>query len=820
MPPRLNKRQLREQEELQALKTDVAPDAAPAPEQSESSGPSPVAPPKPAVGGFAALMAGEELEDDESEEVAHTPSSKSKKKKKKKKPATPAAASSPAPEAADRESTPTAELPQAASAPSGPSKKERKALKKQKAKEKQIDDVDKALAELSLKYPDLKQQLASSAPSSSPAAARSLAALLSVSLQHLDSEAELRKFFGSKVISAAKSGSPSSRQSVTQRSNLTRPKPSWWPAQLREGLSVRLLTPEEVEASLRRHGWQPLHGEKLWTVEYSKKYRAVTFEFMRTVMSGDPEGFYQLLRALPYHADTLLQLSEVYHHREEHSTAADYVDRALFTYERGFVGAFNFTSGANRLDFDHVENRPFFLALHRQVTDLQRRGCVRTAFEFAKLLYALEPWSDPHGAALHLDFLALKAGVTQWLIDLWDVFESELENERKDGKSPYLRRLVPNILPGIAYSHALALFIREESSGDKTHESSTEALKAAIRDFPPVVPLLSDKADIALGADVRAHPAFRIHPDASMLLSDSHAIFHLLSHLYAQRASSLWKPAARASWFANAVTAVYNTLPTASPAPPKPFFARFESPALSWSVYRHVLVNESTCRSLFPFVPRKILDARHVACDPLPPSTRVSEYDGEFFRGVEDVLAVRPRSRRQEARLLERLVPDGALRGQLLDFWNAHPALAQRFPGGIVQFAQIAEQMPEVLEDMMLAVAAGGGGLDAPQQREGEMPGGMPGGQFVVDFVDPGDVEDDEDVQELPAPPPPRARVEEHEEEDEGEDEDGEEEEVAPLPVRFVRSLVNRFWGGGTGNAANGSSDEEEGQLRDTGGVD
>lgn len=152
-----------------------------------------------------------------------------------------------------------------------------------------MDDVDKALAELSLKYPDLKQQLAASAEvASSPAAARSLAALLGVSLQHLDSEAELRKFFGSKVISAAKSGSSSgpTRQSVLQRSNLTRPQPTWWPAQLREGLSVRVLTAEELDIGLRRHGWQPLHGEKWWTVEYSKKYRAVTFEFMRTVLSG------------------------------------------------------------------------------------------------------------------------------------------------------------------------------------------------------------------------------------------------------------------------------------------------------------------------------------------------------------------------------------------------------------------------------------------------------------------------------------------------------------------------------------------------------
>lgn len=51
----------------------------------------------------------------------------------------------------------------------------------------------------------------------------------------------------------------------------------------------------------------------------------------------------------------------------EYAPAFDFVDRALFTYERAFVGAFNFTSGVNRLEFDLVENRPFYLAVHRQV---------------------------------------------------------------------------------------------------------------------------------------------------------------------------------------------------------------------------------------------------------------------------------------------------------------------------------------------------------------------------------------------------------------------------------------------------------------------
>ena len=32
--------------------------------------------------------------------------------------------------------------------------------------------------------------------------------------------------------------------------------------------------------------------------------------------SEDPQGFYDIIRQAPWHADTLLQLSELYRHRE------------------------------------------------------------------------------------------------------------------------------------------------------------------------------------------------------------------------------------------------------------------------------------------------------------------------------------------------------------------------------------------------------------------------------------------------------------------------------------------------------------------------
>ena len=184
--------------------------------------------------------------------------------------------------------------------------------------------------------------------------------------------------------------------------------------------------------------------------------------------------------------------------------------------------------------------------------------------------------------------------------------------------------------------------------------------------------------------------------------------------------------------------------------------------------------------------------------------------------------------------MLERLVPDAAFRQQLLGFWEAHLAIQQRFPGGVVQFAQWAGQMPEdALEDLFLAVDA----LENQQLQDGGMPGAMPGGEVMVNFVD--DDDDVEDIPDLPAGAQPQqrprapARVEEDDDEDE--DEDGEEEQVAvsgkkflpcgfgsryfqPLPVRLLRSVITRFWGGGQANDAE-SSDEEH-QLRDTEGVD
>lgn len=142
-------------------------------------------------------------------------------------------------------------------------------------------------------------------------AANSRNALLAVSLPHLDSEAEMRKFFGAKVVcslsnlvpsgtihdcsplqiraSKAETKSPRGSAAALQglKSNLTKPQPSWWSASQREGLSIRGLTEDEVATKEQHLGFKVQdRNEKWWTVEYSQKYRSVTKAFMAATMSG------------------------------------------------------------------------------------------------------------------------------------------------------------------------------------------------------------------------------------------------------------------------------------------------------------------------------------------------------------------------------------------------------------------------------------------------------------------------------------------------------------------------------------------------------
>ncbi|KAL4080118.1 transcriptional repressor TCF25-domain-containing protein [Scleroderma yunnanense] len=736
---------------------------------------------------FAALYTPDdepEAPSEGSEGTAAKPSKSRKTKKKKKKAAQ------------------TSVVVADSSPPAKPGAKMAKGKKKD-----DTDDVDKALAELSVRFSDLKCVIAGT---SKATPTNTLANLLSVSLAHLDAESELRKFFGSKAVIAAESSEsgPSSSHrrrrgmpSILLRSQLTRPARSWSLIKQREGLSLRALT--EAEAS-GKSGKGPAGSGGWWTVEYSRRYKGATRDFIRAVMSGSPEALWRVLQSLPWHADTLLQIGEVHRHHEEFSKAVEHVAQAIFAYERAFLGTFSFTSGTNRLDFDFVENRPFFLAIHQQVIDLQRRGCPRSAFEHARLLFSLQPLADPHGALLHLDFLSAKAGMGHWLLDVWKVYQCCRDNIGEGEE--YIN---PSVLPGWAYTRALILRGKEKMKYDRAEDAedeSTQALREAIVTFPSIVPLLADKCEMSLPPEVRSHKEFRIHTD-NIGLSPEESTLHLLCHIYAIRSMSLWKSSSLGSWLVSTASTALPIFSSKRARPMRDRFLRiFTSDLLRDSMYRHIIVLEQTHaqqqhRALTAFIPRDVLNAHQYACDPLPPRTACSLYDSKFFAAAEDSVLPRAPRRltRAEERQIERLVPDVAMREQILAAFD-RPGIAAHFPGGVAQFMQ---DLPQMDDDAMVDLLMAGFDADedfAPDQV-GDV-GGMPGGL-------PDDGVEDLPVVNLPRATPPGADYESARERDESEDEEDEEDEgLPPMHLRVLQNLFNRLMGTAGGGQEESSDDD------------
>lgn len=171
----------------------------------------------------------------------------------------------------------------------------------------------------------------------------------------------------------------------------------------------------------------------------------------------------------------------------------------------------------------------------------------------------------------------------------------------------------------------------------------------------------------------------------------------------------------------------------------------------------------------------------------------MSQYDDAFFKGAEDAFGAAGTGRRSaaaERRLLERLVPDPVFRREMQGFFDAHPRLQRQFPGGVVQFAQMAGDMPEdVLQDMMVALQEG----NEEEEREGGMPGEFP--DVLLHFEEPGaegEGEEAEAEQEDVGAHDEGGRFEHEDREEEGdedEDDDEEDDEGEELAVRLSFSL-------------------------------
>jgi hypothetical protein len=206
-----------------------------------------------------------------------------------------------------------------ASPPSTPKKSKNKKKKRKQLKEdtttsstpiegsstpnpNDLDDIDRAIQEISKKYGNSP----SPSPSSPPAQSISQKySLLSISLKYLDADLELRKLFGKIVDMEAREARRQHIHGIPPRvinrikaaqshrkHTLMKPKDEW---QLFAAYNKRMLSMDIVQKDDRITKFKFVH---------SRRYQDIQMQFFITALGGDGNVLMELLREHPFHVDT------------------------------------------------------------------------------------------------------------------------------------------------------------------------------------------------------------------------------------------------------------------------------------------------------------------------------------------------------------------------------------------------------------------------------------------------------------------------------------------------------------------------------------
>ena len=513
-----------------------------------------------------------------------------------------------------------------------------------------IDEISEVLASSSIGTPSGTNDDTPSGPVRGPQSpAQMLRGSLALDAQNLDPAVELRRQFGAAAIKALereKGGSAPVTRSGARRGGaynsnmrartvLSTPKPTW-PDLGRTFVGLAMSTNETERG-------------RVCSFEHSRAYRQAQLQFAQAVNSYDANSLVALFRVFPWHIDTLLQLADISRYQGDLGQAGDFIERALFAMERSaapaFVSGITASTGPPMLDFDRVENRAFWLAVHRSVDLLGRRGTWRTALEWCKLLLALDT-ADPHGAMLWIDFLAVKSRQHAWFLRFLDAYEAaraksteatgSLDNVRArtplDGEKSKAQEAWSGALDwsvGACFGRALALRAQEHDEGDKTGERSTAALRLALARHPTVLPLLYGKLDVPVPEEVAKSANFQLREQWS---ARDDAFHELLAHLYVHRSNSLWKEPPTLAWLKRTVDEVAPQLVRGK------ISCGSVDAETKMGVYRHTLVAdlpESFNQQLLRYFPPEVRNPPGgvETHDPLPPANG-TRYDDTYFGSI------------------------------------------------------------------------------------------------------------------------------------------------------------------------------------------
>ncbi|XP_074313198.1 uncharacterized protein LOC141648435 [Silene latifolia] len=344
--------------------------------------------------------------------------------------------------------------------------------------------------------------------------------ILSVDSKLLNAENELRRIFGSKVVSqfensnqtgTSRQGRGGKRGGYAHRKSLLVSPSEHWP---------------RWDGSFSMEPLECKDGNQYFRYVHSPSYSQAQRQFEAAKAIHDLNGVASVLMHHPYHVESLLTLSDYFRFSGEHQTAADFIAKCLYALECAWHPMFTPLQGNSRLEYTHETNKPLFVTLFSHMRNLDRRGCHRSALEVCKLLLSLDP-ADPMGAMFCIDYFSLRAEEYAWL----ELFSEEYQSDNSLWN-----------FPNFAYSLAVCRFYLEREvtlkDGENDHgkETAIGLMKQALMLHPSVVKRLVAKVPLKDQAWTTITKTSIFKSEESGIPSLDHLI-----RIYVERSYLIWR---------------------------------------------------------------------------------------------------------------------------------------------------------------------------------------------------------------------------------------------------------------------------------------
>lgn len=244
---------------------------------------------------------------------------------------------------------------------------------------------------------------------------------------------------------------------------------------------------------------------KFFRVLRSVEYTNLVNKYEHLVSnSGDINVLAMFIADYPFLLEPLFQFAMFLFSIGENDKGVNVLKRCLWIIECASLPSFfdfEISETINVIDYDLEENKVLFHVLFRYAQTSCSLGCVSTSCSVGRFLLSLDPFRDPCGILLALDYYALATKRDRDLDFVIGMVDSGFKIYDLDGHSCEI-----SDMPNWAFSYAYALFrkykVKSESVSikdeDNTHDYqiSLQALCKAISAYPRVPKLLLEKINV------------------------------------------------------------------------------------------------------------------------------------------------------------------------------------------------------------------------------------------------------------------------------------------------------------------------------------